>query len=247
VRRAALPLLALAAVCAAGALPALAADQGVQVRGLQFSPSTVALKPGETLTIANGSGAAHSLRFTDEATARRDAEVGWTETRTFTAAEARDEPYEFYCRLHKLYGMRGFVYVNATGTVPAATPAPTTTPGPTATPGPSPSATPTPGPGGGPAPAPAPAAKLRSLKLGRAGRRGVSVAIDLSRASAVRGTLKRRAPGAERFRRVTRVRFGTVAAGPRTLKLKRRLKPGRYRLRLTAAGQTRTLRFRVRP
>ena len=67
----------------------------------------------------------------------------------------------------------------------------------------------------------------------------------------MRGTLRRRAPGARRFKAFGAVRFGRVAAGAGRLTLTRtaagkRLRPGRYRLWLTAAGETRTLAFRIR-
>jgi plastocyanin len=246
VRRLALPLLALAAVCAAGALPALAADQTVSTRGQRFTPAVLALRPGETLTIVNDDpGVAHSLQFTDEPQPRRDHEVGWTERRTFTAAEARAEPYVFYCAIH--YRMTARVYVNESGTVPTPTATPTATPVPTTRVTPVPSVSPTPSPGVPPTPSPVPeaAATLRSLKLRHAGRRGVSFRIELATPASVRAVLRRRAPGARRFKRVARVRFGTVPAGERRLRIQRHLRPGRYRLRVTAAGTTRTLRFRV--
>ena len=86
---------------------------------------------------------------------------------------------------------------------------------------------------------------------GACGRRCVRLRIDLSAPADVRGTLRRRAPGARRFKAFGAVRFGRVGAGPRRLQLRRtasgrRLRAGRYRLALTAAGETRTLAFRVR-
>jgi hypothetical protein len=82
---------------------------------------------------------------------------------------------------------------------------------------------------------------------------GVKVQIDLSQPAAVAGTLTRRPPrGKARAKRFGRVDFGTVAAGPRTLRFSRnaagrRLNAGRYRLKLTIAGaEPRTLSFKVR-
>ena len=72
------------------------------------------------------------------------------------------------------------------------------------------------------------------------------IRIDLSAPARVTGTLKRRA------KRFGRVDFGTVAAGPRTLRFQRttsgrRLKAGRYALALSVDGAAaETLRFRVR-
>ena len=75
---------------------------------------------------------------------------------------------------------------------------------------------------------------------------GVRLKIDLSAPAQVRGVLKRKA------KRFGSVDFGTVAAGPRTLRFQKtasgkRLKPGRYTLALTVDGApAKTLRFRIR-
>ncbi|MGH2968133.1 MAG: cupredoxin domain-containing protein, partial [Solirubrobacteraceae bacterium] len=118
--RIALPLLALAGVSAAGVLPALAADQTVFARNSSFDPGTVALKPGETLTIEHDDGSVqHNLKFDDEPARRQEAGTGWIVMRTFGAGEAREPPYGFRCSLHA--GMSGRVYVNEAGAVPTAT------------------------------------------------------------------------------------------------------------------------------
>ena len=247
---------------------ALAADQEVVARNAAFSPATVAVQPGDTLTIRHDDGAVeHDLQFSDEATRRQEAGTGWTVQRTFGAGEQRDQPYTFFCSLH--LGMSGRVYVNATGTVPTATPTPSATASPTTTASPTATgtatATRTPAPGapgssGSPAPAPpgsAPAttAVLRSASVAkracmRCRRPGVRLRIDLSAPADVRGTLRRRAPGARRYKAFGSVRFGRVAAGPRTLKFTRtaagrRLRLGRYTLALRAGDARRTLTFRV--
>ena len=236
---------------AAGA--ALAADQEVVARNSAFTPATVAVQPGDTLTIRHDDRfIEHELRFSDEAANRQEAGVGWTVERVFTAAEQRDTPYVFSCGLHP--GMSGRVYVNATGTVPTptATAVPTTTA--TSTPTPAPTGTPPPAGGGTPG-----VATLRSATVSpracvrrgpRCRRPGVRLKIDLSAPADVRGTLRRRAPGARRFKAFGGVRFGRVAAGPRTLTFTRnaagrRLLPGRYSLALRAGEARRTLAFRV--
>ena len=250
---------------AAGA--ALAADREVVARNSAFSPATVALQPGDTLTIRHDDRfIEHELKFSDEATKRQEPGIGWTVQRTFTAAEQRDEPYVFSCGLHP--GMSGKVYVNATGTVPtpSATPSVTSTatatatssasPGSTATPGSGTTTGPGPQTGGGGTPA---AATLRTATVSpkacvrrgpRCKRPGVRLRIDLSAPADVRGTLRRKAPGARRFKAFGGVRFGRVTAGPRTLKFTRnaagrRLLPGRYSLALRAGEARRTLSFRV--
>jgi hypothetical protein len=87
---------------------------------------------------------------------------------------------------------------------------------------------------------------MRTLKLLAARRSGLRLRIDLSAPATVRGVLRRRAPGTRRFAAYATLRFGRVAAGPRTLRSAKRLKSGRYRLALSAAGAARTLAFRVK-
>jgi plastocyanin len=247
---------------AAGA--ALAADREVVARDLAFTPSKVAVMPGDTLTIRHDDRlTAHDLQFGDEPNRRVEAGTGWTVERTFSAAEQRDAPYTFFCSLHP--GMSGVVYVNATGTVPSPTPAPTTSATASATATATATATAAPGSPGAPAQPGAPstgpltAATLRSAAIApracmrrsaRCQRPGARLRIDLSAPADVRGTLRRRAPGARRFRAFGALRFGRVAAGPVTLTFTRtasgkRLRPGRYRLALRAAASTRALAFRV--
>lgn len=79
------------------------------------------------------------------------------------------------------------------------------------------------------------------------------VRIDVSQPAEVTGALSRRPPlGKAKAKSFGRVRFGTVAAGMRTLSFTRnaagkRLTAGRYTLKLTIAAQPpRTLRFKVR-
>jgi len=73
-------------------------------------------------------------------------------------------------------------------------------------------------------------------------RPGVAVRIDLTSEARVRGTFKRGR------RRAGRINLGIVAAGPRTVRIGRRLKPGRYTLRVRVGNlPQRTLRFRIRP
>ena len=75
---------------------------------------------------------------------------------------------------------------------------------------------------------------------------GVRLKIDLTAPAQVRGVLKRKA------KRFGSVDFGTVSAGPRTLRFQKtasgkRLKPGRYTLAVTVDGApAKTLRIRIR-
>jgi plastocyanin len=237
----------LAAVASSAALvaavaPALAAtDHTVTASDYQFSQPTITIAPGDRVVFANGGGM-HNFAFDDgqqypaDPTDSGDA-VWSTLSRVFTA----EGTYPYHCELHgsATSGMRGVIVVAALTTVPT----------------PTPTAMPTPQPGGGTTPADEPV-RVRSLataaasfcvRRGPACRRpGVRLAIDLSRAARVSGVLRRRA------RRFGRVDFGTVPAGPRTLRFRRtgagkRLTAGRYTLAVTVNGAgTRRLSFRVR-
>jgi plastocyanin len=212
--------------------PAVAA-QGptITASNYAFTPAELTVAPGESVRLANAGGF-HSFEFADgsyPANPTSSDDPVWDDlSRTFATAG----DYAFVCGAHPQ--MTGVVKVRD----PAATPTPTPSPTPT------------------PAPAPAPSAppEVRSLKLAaktfcvrRCARPGVRVRIDLSAPATVTGTLRRRG------RRFGAVRFGTVAAGARTLKFRRtasgrRLVSGRYALRLLVAGEPQpVLRFKVRP
>jgi hypothetical protein len=120
---------------------------------------------------------------------------------------------------------------------------------PNAGPPPTPSATPTPTPPAQTEPAAVAIRRLRLRGASFCSRRsatcrhpGVALRIDLSAPARVRGALKRKR------RAAGRISLGTVPAGARTLRFGKRLKPGRYSLRLrVGALPARTLRFRIRP
>lgn len=214
---------------AATVVPALAAnDETLEARNYEFDRPDVTIAVGDTVTFTIAPGSVpHSFAFDDGAsypTSPQPPGAAWDNlSRTFTAAGT----YTYVCGAHP--SMTGVVRVES----PAATPTPSATPDPSSEP-----------------------VEVRKLRLasttfctkrGKKCRKpGVKVQIDLSQPAAVAGTLKRRARG------YGRVDFGTVAAGPRTLRFSRnaagrRLKAGRYRLDLTIAGAApRTLRFKVR-
>jgi plastocyanin len=219
---------AVVAIAVALALGALAADdKTLQARDYEFDQPDVTIDVGDTVTFTIASGSTpHSFAFADGTSyppAPEPPGTAWdNQSRTFTAAG----DYTYVCGAHP--AMTGVIRVQA-----APTPTPTATPAPSSEP-----------------------LQVRSLRLTAAtfctkrGKRcrkpGVKLRIDLSQPAAVAGRLTRRAKG------YGRVDFGTVAAGPRTLRFSRnasgrRLKAGRYRLELTIAGAApRTLRFRVR-
>lgn len=110
-----------------------AADQGVDVGpGFSFSPSTVDVTPGETVTWTWQEGP-HST--TSDATSGPEVWDSGVQSAGATFAHTFQAPgdYPYYCLVHSFPGgtmMNGVVHVAA---APTATP---TVPGPTPTPGP---------------------------------------------------------------------------------------------------------------
>jgi plastocyanin len=227
----------------AAVLPALAANGFVEAGGASWDPARVAVKPGEKVTFTNPSSLRHTLKFDDEASSRADG-AGWVAERTFNQTGT----YRFICEVHYSVGMVGRVFVNETGTLPT-DPTPSPTPGASATPSASATATATPTPpsgGGGSTTTPA---ELLSADVSVKNRR-VRLEIDLSAPAEVTGKVKRKRPSGT-YKRFGSVDFGIVDAGPQKLSFKRvesgkRLKKGRYKLKLSAGEDTETLKFRVR-
>jgi plastocyanin len=239
-RRGAGTVIVLTALAAA-VMPALAADEvTITASSNQFTPAQVTIHAGDTVRFANAEGS-HNFAFADGPSyppTPTGPGAAWNNlSRTFTQAGT----YGFVCDQH--------AEMTGTVTVLAATPTPTPTPTPTATPGP-------PTQGGA-------QLEVRTLRMTattfctkrgpRCRRPGVKLKVDLSQPAEVTGTLSRRPPrGKAKAKRFGRVDFGTVAAGPRTLKFTKnaagkRLTAGRYTLKLTIATRApQTLSFRVR-
>jgi plastocyanin len=118
----------LGAGVVAGALPALAADHAVTASGTSFSPKSITIAKGDSVTWTNGGGT-HDVHFDDGFTNGPPATATWPTQRTF------DTPgtYSYYCDQHQAYGMTGTVVVTeaTTTTDPVVTPTPTPTPTPT--------------------------------------------------------------------------------------------------------------------
>jgi plastocyanin len=252
--RRAIPFAILAACLGVGVLPALAADRTVGIRDYAFSPSRVAVMPGESVSWQaepGYAGALHNVHFDGDADPLGPASQTFSATRQFDTEGA----FTYHCDIHPSL-MHGTVYVNPTGTVP---PAPTASPTPTPSTSPSPSPTASPSPGGDPSPGPTTTggsgATVTSFRARAAHSRfctsrsaackqpGVFLLIKLraSQPVRVRGTLRR---GSRRVRAVSlRVRPGRRRVrlpGPR-------LRPGSYALTLRAGAITRRVRFAVRP
>ena len=107
--------VALAAPLALTAVPAQAANQTVAVRDFSFTPDSVTIDIGDTVTWDNVSAAPHNVRFNDGSYEQPPTPQSgtWTAGRTFTAAGS----FGYICRAHSF--MTGRVIVRAPdGTVP---------------------------------------------------------------------------------------------------------------------------------
>ena len=228
-----------------GVLPALAADQGVAVANFSFTPSSVAVMPGETVTWTNGGSTAnHSVHFDGEPALNAPAMM-FTDMKTFPDAGE----FHYHCDVHA--SMTGTVFVNATGTVP---PMPTPSPTPSPTPAPTtapPAATPIPTVITPPVTLTARAAHASfcTRRSSKCKHPGVVLSLKLGAHASVHvtGTLRRRPLKGGSLRRFGIVAFSAVPGSHQVrLPVHRRLTPGRYELELKAAGLTRRLHFRVR-
>ena len=240
-----LPFAIVGGCLVVGVLPALAADQDVGIRNYAFTPARVAVLPGESVhwaVEAGYGGAPHNVHLEGEADP-----IGAPST-TFSGAHRFDAEgtYRYYCDNHA--SMRGTVYVNATGTVPATSPTPSPTASPTSSPGSGGSGGGgTPG-GGGSTSDPTPpgsttAPRAVSFRVRAAVRRRavfLTLRLGAREAMRVRGTLRR---GGRRVRGVTLL----ARPGRHRVRLPgKALKPGRYTLTLRVGELKRTVRFRVR-
>ena len=248
-RRLAFPVAGLCGLALA-VVPALASHQSVTTSGNTFTPNLVNVEQGggHDVTIRNGGMGNHNLLWADGAPGESGATqsdpsfLNWSVTRKFDSEPAGD--YVFYCSVHGTAnsGMRGTVRVGGGGggTTTGGTTTTSTTPPPTET---------TPPPTGTttqttPPPADTTPPRITRART-RATRRGVTMRLTLSEPAAIRARLFRG------FRRLLRRTFDVERSGTVTLRLRRALRRGRYRIVLTLADDAgnlarRTLRVRVR-
>ena len=98
------------------AAPALAANQTVSATpGLQFTPSTVVINQGDTVTW-NNAGGLHNVHFDDNSydMPATPSTAAWSVNRTFTAPGM----FRYYCEVHggpNGSGMSGVVWVDGPG------------------------------------------------------------------------------------------------------------------------------------
>lgn len=240
--RKAFPGLIGIACLAAAVAPALAADQTVTVSGNSnaFSPQTVTIDPGDTVTWEYPTGSTpHNVQFSDWKMPDPATGSGsdWPVSRTFPA----NGTFQYRCEVHG--AMRGTVQVGPVDPPPTstATATATVTADPSSTPGasPTPGGTATPGPTA--TPAPAASASVRRARRSfcvrrsaRCRRPGVVLLVDATGPLTLHGVLARVVDG--RARRFGTLRFrvdeATRRVAFRRTRAGRRLSPGRYELRM---------------
>jgi plastocyanin len=132
----------LVAALAALSPCAAAGDQMVQVGpGISFSPATLTVAPGETVT---WSFQAFHTSTSDSQTGPENWDSGFLSSGTFSHTFQTPGTYSYYCAVHSYAGgtvMNGVVVVSGVGAT--ATPTPTRTETPTATSTPPTGSTPT--------------------------------------------------------------------------------------------------------
>ena len=220
----------------AGHSPALAANVTVQTGtrpGMPparfFVPKEVTVDVGSTVTVVNGAGgggAPHDLVWGDGAPGFAATPPPFTANiNPWTSLRTFTAPgdYTFVCSFHVAQMM---------GTVHVVAPAAPSAPAPTGTPQPGPSTTDT-------------TAPALTSATARAGRRAITVRLRVSEAARITVTVSRSG------RTLTRRRFSRGTAGPATLRVPLRTRPGVVTVRITAADAARnvsrrTLRVRVR-
>lgn len=115
------PALALAAIVIVGAgSVALAADASVAIAGFAFSPNTVTVNVGDTVTWTNNDGASHTATADGGSFDTGNLANGASGAETFSTAGT----FPYHCSIHP--NMTGTVVVQAAAATPGATPRPTT-------------------------------------------------------------------------------------------------------------------------
>jgi len=146
VRAARLGILAALVLFSALASTAAGANASVEIAGFAFSPSSVTVIAGETVTWTNRDSAQHSAAFANGGPRTRALSKDQSASLQFTTAGT----FSYVCGIHGA-SMSGTVIVIAAATTPVPTPRPTVAPTapptveptPTASPAPTASAAPT--------------------------------------------------------------------------------------------------------
>ncbi|WP_306256807.1 cupredoxin family copper-binding protein [Pararhizobium sp. IMCC21322] len=96
-------LTAGAAICLAGI--AQAADIKADIKGMAFSPATITVSVGDTITFTNRDGAPHTATAADGSFTTATLRKGKSETIAFDSAGT----FAFFCKIHR--GMKGTIVV----------------------------------------------------------------------------------------------------------------------------------------
>jgi plastocyanin len=149
-------LLAAAALAVAGVTflavvggPAVAAGRSVAIKDGSFSPATITIRAGDTITWTNRGYLVHNVIFASFGS-KMYMDPGERYGHTFSRAGT----YAYACTLHDIRGK--VVVTGALTPKPTRKPTPKPAPATTATPSPSPSPTPTPTPSPSPSASPSP-------------------------------------------------------------------------------------------
>jgi plastocyanin len=213
---------------AAAVVPALASDQTVNATpGNTWAPATVTVDVGDTVTFAN-TGGTHNLHFDGEPASNDPSALPWTIKRRFDRAGA----FTFACDVHRNMGMVGEVVVAAPATSTTTTPTTPTTPASAFS-----------------------ARPVRGLFCTHRSRTckhpGITVRMRLDAPATVTGAVSRLVVTRNEFRRFGTLRF-RLRAGRHSVRFLRTrehrlLRPGGYRVDLTALGRVVRVSFMVRP
>ncbi len=92
-----------AAICLTGL--AHAADIKADIQGMSFSPASLTISVGDTVTFTNRDGAPHTATAVDGSFTTATLRKGKSETITFDTAGS----FDFFCKIHP--GMKGNITV----------------------------------------------------------------------------------------------------------------------------------------
>ena len=96
-------ITASAVICLAGM--AHAADIKADIQGMSFSPATITVSVGDTITFTNRDGAPHTATAADGSFTTATLRKGKSETVAFDSAGT----FAFFCKIHP--GMKGTIVV----------------------------------------------------------------------------------------------------------------------------------------
>jgi plastocyanin len=115
-------LLARGAICGIVAMllsgvgaAALAADHGVDIAGFAFSPDTITVKVGDSITWTNGDAVSHTATADDASFDTGTIAAGSSKSATFTTVGT----FAYHCKIHTTMTATVVVSAAGSGTPPA--------------------------------------------------------------------------------------------------------------------------------